>query len=62
MLLTVSTYLIIAIALVILLTGCTEFQTKVDEMRIQISDDQLYCHPVTNFGNECAGWKTEEDL
>ena len=45
-----------------LLTGSNEFKSKVDEMRIQISDDQLYCHPVTNFGNECAGWKTEEDL
>ena len=54
--------IIVLQVIVTLLTGCTEFQTKVDEMRIQISDDQLYCHPVTNFGNECAGCKTEEDL
>ena len=34
MLLTISTYLIIAIALVILLTGCSQFEAKIEEMNI----------------------------
>ena len=46
MLLTISTYLVIAIAIVILLTGCTEFQTKMEQMN---------CKPPHN--TLCAGWK-----
>ena len=49
MTLTISTYLIIAIALVILLTGCAEFQTKLDMM------EQMNCQPPHN--TLCAGWK-----
>jgi hypothetical protein len=44
--LTISTYLIIAIALVILLTGCSEFQTKMEQMN---------CQPPHN--TLCTGWK-----
>ena len=50
--------IIVLQVLVTLLTGCAEFQTKVDEMRIEATDDQLYCTPVTDYGNECAGWMT----
>ena len=51
MLLTISTYLIIAIALAILLTGCAEFQTKVDMMK----SEQLTC--TAEDMTLCAGWK-----
>ena len=51
MLLTISTYLVIAIALVILLTGCAEFQTKVDMMK----SEQLTCSAEEE--SLCAGWK-----
>ena len=44
--LTILTYLIIAIAIAILLTGCAEFQTKMDQMN---------CQPPHN--TLCAGWK-----
>ena len=50
MLLTISTYLVIAIALVILLTGCSEFEMKIEEM------NQLQCQPVDSSG--CAGFET----
>ena len=50
-LLTISTYLIIAIALAILLTGCAEFQTKVDMMK----SEQLTC--TAEDMTLCAGWK-----
>ena len=50
------------VLIVLLLAGCAEFETKLDEMRIELTDDQLYCHPVTDYGNECAGWKTEEEI
>ena len=49
-------YLLLIVLL--LLTSCAEFQTKVEEMRIEVTDDQLYCTPVTDYGNECAGWMT----
>ena len=51
MLLTISSYLIIAIALAILLTGCAEFQTKVDMMK----SEQLTC--TAEDMTLCAGWK-----
>ena len=51
MLLTISTYLVIAIALVILLTGCAEFQTKIDMMK----DEQMTCKLEDQ--SLCAGWK-----
>ena len=44
--LTALTYLIIIIALVSLLTGCSEFQTKIELMN---------CKPPHN--TLCAGWK-----
>jgi len=45
--LTIVTYLIIAIALVSLLTGCSEFETKIEEM------NQLNCRPDVS---ECSGF------
>mgnify|MGYP003138900494 FL=1 len=51
MLSTISTYLVIAIALVILLTGCAEFQTKIDMMK----DEQMTCKLEDQ--SLCAGWK-----
>ena len=51
MLLTISTYLIIAIALAILLTGCSEFETKMDMMK----SEQLTCSAEDM--TLCAGWK-----
>ena len=41
MLLTISTYLIIAIALAILLTGCSEFEAKIEEMNTTTQNDGL---------------------
>tara|TARA_R110002110_G_scaffold16551_2_gene71590 strand:+ start:1576 stop:1731 length:156 start_codon:yes stop_codon:yes gene_type:complete len=41
MLLTVSTYLIIGIALAILLTGCSEFETKINNMSTTTQYDGL---------------------
>jgi hypothetical protein len=40
--------------IVSLLSGCAEFETKMDEMRNQ----QLTCSPADS--NMCAGWKVEE--
>ena len=51
-------YWIIIIAITSLLTGCAEFQTKLEQQSIKADGvpDQLTCTPVTDFGNECAGW------
>ena len=51
MLLTISTYLIIAIALAILLTGCSEFETKIDMMK----SEQITCAEADE--SLCTGWK-----
>ena len=42
------------ILIVLLLTGCTEFQTKMEEM----GAEQLTCGPADS--EMCAGWKVGE--
>jgi len=46
------TLIIILQLIVTLLTGCAEFQTKIDLMK---SEQQLTCSPVDS--SLCAGWK-----
>ena len=43
------------ILIVLLLTGCAEFQTKMEEMSVE----QLTCGPADS--EMCAGWKVEEN-
>ena len=42
------------ILILLLLTGCAQFETKIEEMRNQ----QLTCSPADS--SMCAGWKVEE--
>ena len=57
MLSTILTYLVIAIALVILLTGCSEFPTSVQK---GIITNQLNCEPAESDG--CAGWLPPDEI
>ena len=41
------------IILALFLTGCSAFE---QQMNVLQKDDQLYCHPVTDVGNECTGY------
>ena len=43
------------IFIVLLLTGCAQFETKMEEMKNQ----QLTCSPADS--EMCAGWKVEEN-
>jgi|TARA_R100001530_G_scaffold1543_1_gene2804 hypothetical protein len=56
--LTILGYIFTGLMVVSVLTGCAEFQAKIEQQSL-IPDrvpDQLTCTPVTDFGNECAGW------
>tara|TARA_R100001530_G_scaffold3026_1_gene4693 strand:- start:28 stop:237 length:210 start_codon:yes stop_codon:yes gene_type:complete len=55
--LTISTYLIIAISLVILLTGCSEFPINAKQGTIT---NQLNCEPAESNG--CAGWLPPDEI
>ena len=48
----------ICVLLVILLTGCAEFETKIEEMKSQQHEDaeQLCCIPDSDFPHSCDGW------
>ena len=39
--------------LALFLTGCSAFEQQMNALQ---KDDQLYCHPVTDVGNECIGY------
>ena len=39
--------------LALFLTGCSAFEQQMNALQ---KDDQLYCHPVTDVGNECIGF------
>ena len=39
--------------LALFLTGCSAFEQKMEDFK---KDDHLYCHPVTDVGNECTGY------
>ena len=41
------------IILALFLTGCSSFEQQMNALQ---KDDQLYCHPVTDVGNECIGY------
>ena len=41
------------IILALFLTGCSAFEQQMNALQ---KDDQLYCHPVTDVGNECIGF------
>ena len=41
------------IILALFLTGCSAFEQQMNALQ---KDDQLYCHPVTDVGNECIGY------
>ena len=41
------------IILALFLTGCSAFEQQMNALQ---KDDQLYCHPVTDVGNECTGY------
>ena len=39
--------------LALFLTGCSAFEQQMKDLG---KDDHLYCHPVTDVGNECTGY------
>ena len=45
----------IVLVMLLLLAGCSEFETKMEEMKNQ----QLTCSPADS--EMCAGWKVEEN-
>ena len=47
------------IILALFLTGCSAFEQKMEDLK---KDDQLYCHPVTDLGNECTGYLLDEPV
>ena len=57
MLSTILTYLVIAIALVILLTGCSEFPINAEQGEVI---NQLNCEPAESNG--CAGWLPPDEI
>ena len=45
--------------LALLLTGCSAFEQQMKDLG---KDDHLYCHPVTDLGNECTGYLLDEPI
>ena len=45
--------------LALFLTGCSAFEQQMEAFK---KDDQLYCHPVTDLGNECTGYLLDEPI
>ena len=45
--------------LALFLTGCSAFEQQMNALQ---KDDQLYCHPVTDLGNECAGYLLDKPI
>ena len=45
--------------LALFLIGCSAFE---EQMNILKEDENLYCHPVTDFGNECTGYLLDKPV
>ena len=45
--------------LALFLTGCSAFEQQMKDLG---KDDHLYCHPVTDLGNECTGYLLDEPM
>jgi hypothetical protein len=45
--------------LALFLTGCSAFEQQMGAFK---KDDQLYCHPVTDLGNECTGYMLDKPV
>ena len=52
----------ILLIVLLLLTGCSVMQEKMDEVRADKMDNTLCCVPDPDFPHSCDGWKlcTEE--
>ena len=45
--------------LALFLTGCSAFEQQMGAFK---KDDQLYCHPVTDYGSECEGYLLDKPV
>ena len=45
--------------LALFLTGCSAFEQQMKDLG---KDDHLYCHPVTDLGNECTGYLLDKPV
>ena len=45
--------------LALFLTGCSAFEQQMGAFK---KADQLYCHPVTDLGNECTGYMLDKPV
>ena len=45
--------------LALFLTGCSAFEQQMKDLG---KDDHLYCHPVTDLGNECTGYMLDKPV